>query len=399
MSNNKSFSTIAGAMKGRQEAIAQASDHAVKSIYPVNKLAAELHPTTQYLKIDKVIDRGSDAKSFVLVPNKEKGTKQLAYFQAGQYLSVRFHIGKSYCTRPYAISSSPKQALNGKYMLTIKLVKNGFVTPYIWQNWKESTDVTAAAPAGQLFYEPLRDKKNLIAIAGGSGITPFYAMANAIADGTTDANLTILYGSRTHDHILLGDELTKIAKQTDKVEVVNVLSDEKVEGYEHGFIGEDLIRKYAPADNNYSIFMSGPGAMIHFANQAIKKLNLPRGRVRQEFSGTVNPYVFPNYPAAAKGKTFKMTVKTRDQETIIPARSDESLLVAMERAGIIAPSSCRSGICGACRSRVVKGKAFVPFPGRRKADQEYGYVYTCVSFPIEDLTLEVPVHDLANSLV
>ncbi len=53
-------------------------------------------------------------------------------------------------------------------------------------------------------------------------------MAGAIADGTIDANLIILYGSRTHNHILLGDELDRIAAKTDKVKVVNILSDEEV---------------------------------------------------------------------------------------------------------------------------------------------------------------------------
>lgn len=379
----------------RKHEIQNASDAELPKKYPMNILEEELHPETQYLKITKIIDR-DDAKSFVFVPDESKGTSKLAYFQAGQYISLKLHIGKSYCTRAYSISSTPKQALSGEYMLTIKLVKNGYVTPYIWENWKVGTEVAASGPAGQLFYEPLRDKKTII--AGGSGITPFYSMAGAIADGTIDANLIILYGSRTHNHILLGDELDRIAAKTDKVKVVNILSDEEVEGYEHGFINQAIIEKYAPADKNYSIYMSGPAAMIHFVNQEIKKLDLRPGQVRQEMSGSVNPYFFKNYPEEAKNKTFNMTVKTRDQIQVIPARSDESLLVAMERAGIIAPSSCRSGVCGACRSRVVSGKVFIPFPGRRAADSEYNYVNTCVTFPISDLTLQVPVHDYANML-
>ncbi|WP_240406578.1 ferredoxin--NADP reductase [Lactobacillus crispatus] len=209
----------------RKHEIPNASDAELPKKYPMNILEEELHPETQYLKITKIIDR-DDAKSFVFVPDESKGTSKLAYFQAGQYISLKLHIGKSYCTRAYAISSTPKQALSGEYMLTIKLVKNGYVTPYIWENWKVGTEVAASGPAGQLFYEPLRDKKTII--AGGSGITPFYSMAGAIADGTIDANLIILYGSRTHNHILLGDELDRIAAKTDKVKVVNILSDEEV---------------------------------------------------------------------------------------------------------------------------------------------------------------------------
>lgn len=108
----------------RKHEIQNASDAELPKKYPMNILEEELHPETQYLKITKIIDR-DDAKSFVFVPDESKGTSKLAYFQAGQYISLKLHIGKSYCTRAYAISSTPKQALSGEYMLTIKLVKMG----------------------------------------------------------------------------------------------------------------------------------------------------------------------------------------------------------------------------------------------------------------------------------
>ncbi|MGN1283282.1 MAG: 2Fe-2S iron-sulfur cluster-binding protein [Limosilactobacillus sp.] len=381
----------------RAAKIAEASDQPIPKTYPMNELVKALHPETQYLKIAKIIDHGPDAKSFVFVPDTAKGTKRLAYFQAGQYISLRMHIGDSYVTRPYAIRSTPKQAVEGQYILTIKLVPNGFATPYIWQNWKVGTTVAASGPAGELFYEPLRDAKTIVAIAGGSGITPFYSLAGAILDGTVDANLIILYGSRRHDNILLNDELSAIAKQTARVKIVNVLSDEEVSGYEHGFITKKLIEKYAPSD--YSIFISGPSTMYQFVMKEIQQLHLSSGRVRHELNGnTATPYDAPNYPLAAKGKTFKLTVTTRDQTQTIPARADESLLIALERAGIIAPSLCRSGICSACRSRVISGHAFTPasLDHRRSADKEFGYVNTCVAYPVSDLSLEVPVHDYAN---
>lgn len=366
-----------------------------QEIFP---LAKALHPETQYLKIKEIINHGPNAKSFVLVPDTNKGTTKLAYFQAGQYISLRLHINGSYVTRPYTIRSTPVQALRGEYIVTMKLVPTGFVTPFIWKNWHVGTSVVASGPAGQLFYEPIRDKENIVALAGGSGITPFYSMAGAILDGTIDANLTILYGSRTHDNILLGDELQKIADQTSKVKLVNILSDEDVTGYEHGFITKELIKKYAPA-GNYSIFISGPSVMYQFAMKEVDQLHLAPGRVRHELNGNnASPYDFADYPAAAKDKNFKLTVITRDQLTTIKAAANESLLVALERAGIVAPSMCRSGVCSACRSRLVSGKAFIPaeFDHRRAADAEFGYLNTCVSYPISDLTLEVPVHDYAN---
>ena len=83
-------------------------------------LARALHPKVQYLKIEEGINRSEDTKSFVLVPNTEKGTKELAYFGAGKYLTVFETIDGMPITRAYSISSSPKDSLDGKYVLTIK---------------------------------------------------------------------------------------------------------------------------------------------------------------------------------------------------------------------------------------------------------------------------------------
>ena len=392
------FTKLGELNQRRQEEINAAAATDLPKTYPMNELVKALHPATQYLKVTEIIDHGPDAKSFFFAPDKDKGTTKLATFQPGQYISLRLHIGDSYVTRPYAIRSTPLQAKEGKYILTMKLVNGGFVTPYIWKNWQVGTTVAASGPAGELFYEPLRDAKNIVAIAGGSGITPFYSMAQAILENTLDVNLTILYGSRRHDNILLGDELQGIAEQTDRVKLVNVLSDEEVPGFEHGFISKDLIEKYAPAAD-YSIFISGPSVMYQFVMKEVAQLHLAPGRVRHELNGnTAAPDQFAGYPAEAKGKTFSMTVITRDQSWTIPAAANESLLIALERAGIIAPSMCRSGICSACRSQVLDGHTFTPteFDHRRAADREFGYVNTCVAYPISDLTLKVPVHDYAN---
>ena len=147
-------------------------------------------------------------------------------------------------------------------------------------------------------------------------------------------------------------------------------------GFEHGFISKGLIEKYAPAAD-YSIFISGPSVMYQFVMKEVAQLHLAPGWVRHELNGnTAAPDQFVGHSAAA----------------------NESLLIALERAGIIAPSMCRSGICSACRSQVLDGHTFTPaeFDHRRAADRGFGYVNPCVAYPTSDLTLQVPVHDYAN---
>ena len=78
--------------------------------YKPNEIAKALHPDVQYLKVSKVIEHGKDAKTFWLKANTEKGTNSLAWFSAGQYLSISLEIGSMKLTRPYSLSSSPNEA-------------------------------------------------------------------------------------------------------------------------------------------------------------------------------------------------------------------------------------------------------------------------------------------------
>lgn len=361
------------------------------SSYRANILAAALHPAKQYLVVSEIIERGKDVKSYVLTPNAKKGTKQLAYFSAGQYLSIELTIGSAYITRPYSLSSSPKESLEGKYMLTAKRTNGGLASNYILDNWSVGTEVTASAPLGEFTYEPLRDAKTIVGLAGGSGITPFLSLAKAIADGDEDASLTLLYGSRGKADALFTEEFSKIAADCPRFKLINVLSDEPAEGCEKGFITAELIKKYAPAVE-YSIFMCGPQAMYEFVDKEIAKLGIRGKFVRRELFGEYrHPEKDADYPGTKKNE-YELTVRVCGEETKIPCSADETLLVAMERAGIHAPSRCRSGICGWCHSQLCSGEVYVPktVDGRRAADLQFGYIHPCCTFPLSDAVIDVP---------
>jgi len=105
------------------------------SSYKANEIAAALHPKNQKLKVAKIIEQSSDVKSFILVADVESGTQSLAYFSAGQYLSITLNIGSSVITRPYSLSSSPKESLIGEYMLTVKRTGGGLASNYIRTAW------------------------------------------------------------------------------------------------------------------------------------------------------------------------------------------------------------------------------------------------------------------------
>lgn len=373
--------------KVREKAISEAPSTPLPKTYKSNAKAALLHPEKQHVVIEDIID-GPDAKTLVL---KSKSGKALAPFRAGQYVCVSIDIGNTKTTRSYSLCGSPKWAFDGIYNITVKRDDEGFVSPYIHDNFKVGQELTISGPEGHLYYDSIRDCRKVLGLAGGSGITPFMAMAYAIRDGVEDFDLTIIFGSRTEDSIVLKKQLDEVAAACDKVHVVHVLSDEEKEGFEHGFISADIIKKYGGDD--YSIFMCGPQAMYNFIDEQVVKLGLDAKHVRRELFGTIkDPWNQPGYPEEIRGKTFKAKVKVCGNEYEIDASADEPLLVAIERAGIKAPSRCRSGECGWCRSRLISGKVFIPekTDGRRWADKEYGFIHPCSSFPASDLYVDVP---------
>ena len=360
--------------------------------YKANEIAAALHPQCQHLKVEEIVGRTADMKSYILAPDAENGTEKLAYFSAGQYLSITLTIGDSVLTRPYSLSSSPKEALEGRYMLTVKRTEGGIASHYILDQWHAGTKVLASAPLGEFTYEPLRDAKHIVGLAGGSGITPFRSLAKAIADGDEDADLTLLYGCRCESDAAFQEEFLQIAASCDKFRLVSVLSDEPAEGCEKGFITADLIKKYAPAGEEYSVFICGPQAMYDFVDKELASLGLRRKFIRHELFGEYhNPSKDAAYPGAA-AEEFELTVRMCGEETKMRCKIDETLLVAMERNGIPAPSRCRSGSCGWCHSRLISGNVYIPasVDERRMADLDYGYVHPCCTFPLGDVVLDVP---------
>jgi len=356
--------------------------------FNVNMISAALHPKKQTFKITKIEEISQDVKSYYFTWS---GSQPLAYFRAGQYLTFRLEIDGSIVTRAYSIASSPAKALKGEYQITVKRVNDGFVSGYILDNWKVGDKVDSLAPEGTFVYEPIRDAKTVVALAGGSGITPFLSMARAIDDGTEDFNLTLIYGARNKEEFLFKTELDEIAKRNPNFKPVYVLSDAqtKTRGYEKGFITADIIRKYAPENEKYSIFVCGPEAMYNFLRNEIPTLGIEDKYVRFELFGVSKSTA--KLDGIKKG-TYKMTVINRSEEYEFTCNGEETILCALERAAVNIPVRCRSGECGFCRSKLVSGTVFLPETvkdKRRMADAKFGYIHPCCTYPTSDIVIKI----------
>lgn len=355
----------------RREKLAEGSSAPLPKTYRVNETAKILHPGYQSAKLTRIEQNTADTKTYTFE------TERPFYFRAGQYVTLGCKVGESEVSRPYAISSAPKAALGRRVSLTVK--KCGFFSGYLFDEAKVGDVFTLGDPSGDFCHEPVKDAEQLVGLAGGSGVTPFYSMAQAIADGTMDCTLTLFYGAKTEAELIFKKELDALVSE--KFKVVYVLSDEEKAGYEHGFIGADLIKKYVSGD--FTVMLCGPAAMYAFADKELASLGLPLRRIRKEANCVGVRDVPP--------QTYTLTVHIGFDTYTVPADARETVLTALERAGLKVPAKCRAGGCGFCHSKLVSGSFSVAGADKRRiADKKFGYIHPCCSYPDSDMELIVP---------
>lgn len=88
-----------------------------------------------------------------------------------------------------------------------------------------------------------------------------------------------------------------------------------------------------------------------------------------------------------------MKVKVLPSNRQFDAQHDEPILTAALRQHLNLPHSCKSGSCGLCRARVLRGRYEYPHGrpiGIEASDEAAGHVLICQAQAAEDLVIEMP---------
>jgi len=348
----------------------------------VARIINQLHPKTLNLKISQIRKETSSATTFRLISQD----LYLPPFQAGQYINLFMEIGGIKTSRPYSISSSPSQS--GYYDITVRRVKDGFVSTFLLDRVKVGDIFQSTSPAGQFYHNPLFHGRDLIFIAGGSGITPFMSMIREITYRGFNRRVQLIYGNRTVDDIIFEKEISRISAYHKNLTIHTVIS-EPDKGYKEltGFITGELLKNLLGNIDDKMIYVCGPEAMYTFVLTQLKELNIPQRKIRVEIFGPPADVTSqPDWPeSAGTNSSFNVTIKGK---TTIKARSGETLMNSLERAGVVLEASCRSGECSLCRTKLVSGKVFQPASVKlRESDRTFGYIHPCMSYPLQDLEI------------
>lgn len=341
-----------------------------------------LHPKKVAVRVTDVFQETASTKTFRLAPVDG----YLPPFRAGQYVNWELAIGKVKTGRAFSISSPPHQ--RGFYELTVRRMEPGFVSIHLLDTIKPGDEFSISGPAGFFYHEPLTDGKDLVLIAGGSGVTPFRSIIREVTERGLDMNILLIYGTRTTDDVIFGREIEAIAARHKNVRLELVVS-EPQPGYKGttGFITGDVIKKCVGDPKGKTFYLCGPDLMYRFVEPELIKLGVPGRRIKKESSGPpADVTKEPGWPAGLGPDTlFSLVVNGKDA---IKARAGEPILMALERAGLVIPSQCRSGECSLCRTKLIRGTAYMPDRvAVREADRWFNYVHACMAYPTSDVEI------------
>jgi ferredoxin-NADP reductase len=170
-------------------------------------------------------------------------------FTAGQYVDIRPPLINSH-GKSYTISSSPSDEL---VRITIK--RKGPVSSAII-DLNIGDKIEFEGPYG-VFY-PEKDMSDVVMLAGGIGITPFFSVIRDRVGAGLDSNITLLYSNKTKQDISFFEGLNKIASQNNYIKIVHCLTQEFTKDSsisEFTRINESIVNRYAApsSDKNYYI--------------------------------------------------------------------------------------------------------------------------------------------------
>jgi len=154
------------------------------------------------------------------------------------------------------------------------------VTRFIHEKATEGDQLYIEGGQGEVFYEPGKDPKVVLAGAG-IGVAPLMGILRYI-DEETDSSVQMFHSASSFDELIYFDELKERSKDNDRVSYYPTVSQEaSVEDVDHGRITGTMFERY-DVDYGGVFYLSGPGEMIPDLKMFLVGKGVPLDRIRYE---------------------------------------------------------------------------------------------------------------------
>jgi NAD(P)H-flavin reductase/ferredoxin len=193
-------------------------------------------------------------------------------FQAGQYVNVEVS-DEEIPPRSYSFAHDFRDT---SLSFFVRVIPNGKMSNWLTAPENINRNVVVNGPQGGFYYR--ESERDLLCIAGGSGLAPIISMLEAaLASSNTmvERNLTLMMGARTQKDLYYGDEIKEIKKRWKGVfEFKAVLSEEPESSNWQGLRG--FVTEHLDKTNchNAQGYLCGPPPMIDAAISTMNSLGI-----------------------------------------------------------------------------------------------------------------------------
>ncbi len=304
-------------------------------------------------------------------------------FEPGQYLTLRHGDLR----RAYSICAAPGQPLR----VGVRRVPAGAFSGWLHDHLKAGDVIDVMTPEGRFGAALARQPRHLLAVAGGSGITPILSVVAAALQSNPSAGCTLVLGNRSAASMMFREELQDLKDRfLSRLTLHPMFSRELGDVPLHsGRIDAEklkaVIRLAGPVDE---AFVCGPYGMSAKVEEALREAGLDSTQIHVERFG-LPPEVLAAaeampHPADAASARVRI-VRDGVTREIAFLPGDANILAAAARAGLDMPYSCRSGMCATCRAKLLEGRVRMDRNfALEPADLEAGFILTCQAHPLTE---------------
>ncbi len=313
-------------------------------------------------------------------------------FTPGQHVTLRTTLGGRDVRRSYSICSPSTR--RDRLQVAVKRVAGGQFSQWVNDELRAGHRLDVMTPMGRFGLGPdPQAGRHVCAVAAGSGITPVMSILATVLEVEPRSGCTLIYGNRTSRDVMFLEEIHDLKdRHPARLQILHVLSREAQESASGtGRVDRarmtELLSSIVPPDLIDEWFLCGPYSMVEEVRAALTAAGVAPGTVSVELfhaesTSDAQPPATQRVSPADGADGIRATAVLDGRSTSVDVRPGERLLDAILRARPDAPYSCRGGVCGTCRARVVEGEVemdrnYALDPRERTA----GFVLTCRSVP------------------
>jgi glycine betaine catabolism B len=350
------------------------------------------------LRVASVSDETHDVRTFRLV-SPSGGALPFTY-RPGQYLTIALEIEGQRVNRSYTIASAPTHA---EYCeVTVKKASEGWASRHLHETLREGALLEVSAPAGRFIFDGEGSTRVLL-LAGGVGITPLMAMVRTLTDRKWGGRIDLVFSARAQGDIIFQRELAERARHFPGLHVWVTLTREPKESAwtgERGPITRELLQRVVPDPRAAPIYLCGPAPMMSSMKILLMELDAPAENIHIEtfMSPPQAPAAGDDVVAEERAEADESPARTDGAAVIVQfalsgetaeVRDGQTLLEAAEDVGVDIPFDCRIGICGQCKTKLLRGRVIMDVQvALTRDDRRKGLVLACQARPVRDLVVE-----------